>query len=146
MDFNKMLQELIYGYRTKCSNDAKLLEDAVEAGDAVLLYPRLFENTNQASLPTNEKMLHSIRFFYFISYCLKYNNGIPLIEVISDWIDNKEKRIVINAVKSQANLFDFLIEQGIDINILADYIEDKEMIEYATDEVKKSTGVLKKNT
>lgn len=143
-DLDKMLQELVHGYRTKCTEDAKLLEEAVEAGEAVFLYPSLFKNANQPALSTNEKLLHSIRLFYFMGYCMIYNNGIPMLEVLSDWIDNDEKRKVINAVKSQSNLFDVLIEQGVDIKILADYIDEREMIEYATDEEKKSTGVLKR--
>ena len=142
--FDKMLQELVYGYRTKYSEDAKLLEDAVEAGDSISMYSTLFENANQPSLSTNEKLLHSTRLFYFMGYCMKYNTGIPMLEVLSDWIDNKEKRKVINAVKSQANLLDVLIEQGVDIKILADFIDEREMIEYAIDEEKKSTGILKR--
>ena len=143
-DFDKILQELVYKYRTKYSEDAKLLEDTIEAGDAILMYSTLIENANQPSLSTNGKIMHSVRIFYFMGYCMKYNNGIPMLEVLSDWIDNDEKRKVINAVKSQSNLFDVLIEQGVDIKILADYIYGREMIEFAIDEEKKSTGVLKR--
>lgn len=143
-DFDKMLQELIYGYRTKCTEDAKILGDAIEAGEAVSMYSTLFENCNQPSLSTNEKLLHSTRLFYFMGYCMNYNNGIPMLEVLSDWIDNDEKRKVINAVKSQTNLFEVLIEQGADIKTLADYIDEREIIEYAINEEKKSTGVLKR--
>lgn len=143
-DFDKMLQDLVNGYRTKCVEDAKLLEKAVEAGNAVLMYPTLFENVNLPSISINEKLLHSARFFYFMGYCMKYNNGIPIIEVISDWIDNDEKRKVINAVKSQTNLIEVLIEKGVDIKVLADYIDEREIIEYAIGEEKKSTGVLKR--
>jgi hypothetical protein len=139
-----MLQELVHGYRTKCSKDAKLLEDAIEAGEAISMYSKLFQDANQPSLSTNEKLLHSTRLFYFMGYCMKYNNGIPMLEVLSDWIDNDEKRKVLNAVKSQSNLFDVLIEQGIDINILAEYIDEREITEYAINEEKKSTGVFKR--
>lgn len=143
-DFDKMLQELVHGYRTKCSEDAKLLEEAIEAGEAIPMYSTLFQNANQPSLSTNEKLLHSTRLFYFMGYCIEYNNGIPMLEVLSDCIDNEGKRKVINAVKSEANLIEVMIEEGVDINILSEYIEEKEIFEYATGEEKKSTGVLKR--
>ena len=143
-DFDKMLQNLVSKYRTKCSEDANFLEKAIEAGDAASLYPSLLNATNQPSLSTNDKLLHSVRLLYFMGYCLKYNNGIPMLEVLSDWIDSNEKRKVINAVKSQANLVEFLVEQGADIKMLADYVDEREIIEYAIGEEKKSTGVLKR--
>lgn len=143
-DFEAMLQEMVHGYRTECPSDAKMIEEAVEGGEADVLSTILFENANLQSLTTNEKLLHSVRLFYFLGYCLKYNNGIPMIELLSNWIDNAEKRKVENSVKSQTILFDFLLKKDIDIKILADYIAEKEIIEYALGENKKSTGVLKR--
>jgi hypothetical protein len=67
-----------------------------------------------------------------------------MIEVVSDWIDNSPKEKTANAAWSQITLFDFLLKKEISINILADYIENRDIIEYATGDEKKSTGVLKK--
>ncbi|NQU51021.1 MAG: hypothetical protein HQ522_00625, partial [Bacteroidetes bacterium] len=143
-EIDKTIQKVIHGYRTKCADDAKLLEEAIKEGDAVSMYATLMKNFNLPSISTEEKLLHSTRLFYFMGCCLEYNDGIPMLEVLSDWIDNSEKRKAINAVKSQATLCEFLVEKGVDITILADYVAEKEMIEYVLDEEKKSTGVLKR--
>lgn len=143
--FEEMIEELVGGYRTRCPEDAKLLEDAVKSGDTVSMYSTLLKNANQPLLSRNEKLLHFTRLFYYIGYCIKYDNGIPMLKVLSDWIDNNNnKRKVTNAVMSLSNLFQVLIEKHVDIKILADYIYEREMIEYATDEERKSTGVLKR--
>ena len=139
----KILQELIQFYHTKCASDAKILREVVEEGDAVSMYATLLTNLKLPFEWTSEKLLHSARFFYFLGYCLKYNDGIPIIEILNASIDNSKKDKVINAVKSQKSLLYFLISKAVDKVKLEDYVAEREIIEYAIDENSKSTGVLK---
>jgi hypothetical protein len=143
----KMLQEFISFYKNNCHEDVRALEEAVEQGRAVSMYSDLFKNMGKASDPTvsiTDKLVHSARYFYFLGYCMHYNNGIPMLEIVNEWIDNGEKKKVINAVTSQKNLLTFFKVKGINLNQIAEYIDDKEIKEYAIDEEKKSTGVLKR--
>lgn len=144
VDFDKKLQELVHRYRTQCPEDAKILEKIVEKGDAAKMNYTLFEKAGQTSIPKSERLFYIARYSYFLGYCMEYNNGIPMLEILSEWIDNGEKRKISNAVKSQKNYFSRLIEQGVNIDVLADYIQEMDMIEYANEEEKKSTGVLKR--
>lgn len=141
---NKILQEFIHFYHTKCADDAKILREAVEKGEAISMYFTLSKNWKLSSESFSEKLLHGARFFYFLGYCLKYNDGIPIIEILNHSIDNGKKDKVINAVKSQKTILDFLISKGVDKVKLEEYVAEREIIEYAIDENKKSTGVLKR--
>jgi hypothetical protein len=139
----KTLQNLIRYYATKCRDDAQMLRKAVEDGEANLYYPYLLKNLAQFKV-TPEKLVHCARYFYFLGYCLKHNNGIPFIEIFNNAIDNSKRDKVINAVKSQKTLIDFLVSKGVDKADLEEYVAEKEIIEYAIDENNKSTGVLKR--
>lgn len=140
----KILQKLIYIYHTKCASEAKILREAVEEGDVVSMYTTLIRNTKLPSELKSKNLLHFLRLTYFMNYCLNYDNGIPFIEILSDTIDHGKRQKVVNAVKSQKTLIDFLIVKGADFGNLIDKIAEKETIEYAIDENKKSTGVLKR--
>jgi len=143
----KILHQFIHFYKCNCREDIKVLEEAVEKGSAVSMYSILFKNMSKASDPTvpiSDKLVHSARYFYFLGYCMNYNNGIPMLEIVNEWIDNGEKKKVINAVNSQKTLLTFLKEKGVNLNEIAEYIDDKEIKEFAIDEEKKSTGVLKR--
>ena len=143
----KILHQFIQYYKNNCREDVRVLEEAVEKGSAVSMYSVLFKNMGKASDPTvpiSDKLVHSARYFYFLGYCMHYNNGIPMLEIVNEWIDNGKKKKVINAVTSQKNLLTFLKVKGINLEQIAEYIDDKEIKEYAIDEEKKSTGVLKR--
>ena len=139
----KTLQELIHFYCTKFPDDAKILREGVADGEASSIFPTLLEKISPPFRPTSEKLFHSARLFYFLGYCLDSNNGIPFIEILNNTIDNSKRDKVINAVKSQKTLIDFLVRKGVDKADLEEYVAEKETIEYAIDENNKSTGVLK---
>lgn len=138
------LQGLIKFYQSDCSSDAKILENAVEEGRAVSMFTTLLRDTELTSDSTAGKLLKLARLFYFLGYCMDYQNGIPFIEIFSAIIDKGERPKVRNAVMSQKIIVDFLFNRGVDLECLEDYIADKELVEFAMDEDNKSTGVLKR--
>jgi len=144
---DERFRELFIFYESKCSHEVKILVDSVKNGKASSMFSILLKNLDVASTTDStltEKLLHSLRFAYFLSFCLHYNSGIPMIEIISNWIDCSDREKTINSVNSMSTLVDFLSEKKIDISVLANYNAKNELIEYALDENKKSTGVLKR--
>ena len=138
-----VLQDLIHIYRTSCPDDAKVLRNAVEDGKVVVMMNILFKNLKTTSEPTSEDLLHGMRFAYFLNYCMKYNNGIPLIEIFNDIIDIGKGIRVSNAVISQKNLIEDLLKKGVNLEIFKDYVDEKEIIEFVNGMQKKSTKALK---
>ena len=140
----KILNDLLSVYQTECANEAKTFRNGIESGETVSMYSLLIKNIQRSNISVNDKLFHSLKLIYFLNYCLNYDNGIPFIEILNSMIDNSEKQIVVNAVQSQKTLINFLSEQGIDLDILRDYVDNKEIVEYAIDTNKKSTGVLQR--
>jgi len=140
----KTLQKLFRTYVAKFPNDAELIRRTIKEGDAVSLYLSLSANLVIPIENDSLRLFHNTRLFYFLSYCLKYNNGIPLFEILNHIIDTSPDAKILNALKSHKTLINFLISQNVDLKRLKDYMFEKETTEIALGKKLKSTEVLQR--
>ncbi len=145
-NFINALGQLLKIYIVNYPEDIKTLTNIIKSGNYIEEYKKLHINLKSKTESISKRAFNYARFIFFLGYCLKFNNGVPLIEIINTYIDNgSNKEEICNAVRSQKTILDFLNKNQPIFDALKDYADEKDIIEYAIEEQKKSTGVLKRN-
>lgn len=131
-------------YINTCSDDAKMLRDAIDEGRVVKMYDEIKKDLEQAIINNQDDFFYKIRILYFISYCIGNTNGKAFIEILCDGIDTGEDEFAINSSLTVNTFIGYIKNKGVDIQEIKELVHLKDIKEYATGNKTKSTKVLKK--
>lgn len=140
-----LLEDLLAFFLENYPDDARIIRDAVKQDKSSEMFEALLNQYRMSTKNKSDVLLLGAKMRYFLNYCCNYDNGIPLVEIMTYSIDNDKGEIFLNACKSQGITLEYLIGKGVNINVFKKLLIDKEINELATGERKKSTTILSKN-
>lgn len=139
-----MLEKATEVYFQKNPEKRKYIEDGIINGEHIRIGRELSLNDSSNEERESIRLFQGIEWVYFFKRCVKHNDGIPVIEVIRDWLDSGNDNKKLNADDSAESYIHVAINNGVKIEVFKKYIHREKRREKLVGKVSPSIKDLEK--